>query len=67
MPVALRLQVLYLSDLFTEPAQLEWLLARLLDVQRTHPAEDELVAQYLVVGVCKAAAVLGTPVSSCSK
>ena len=48
------------SDIFTEKAQFEWMLDVLLDVQKSHPPEDELVNQYIVVGVCKAAAVVGT-------
>ena len=31
----------------------------LLEVQRVHPVEDELAGQYLVVAVCKAAAIVG--------
>lgn len=53
------LQVVALSDLFTERQQYEWMLEALLEVQKTHPSEDELVNQYLAVGVCKAAAVVG--------
>ena len=52
-------QVVALSDLFTERQQYVWMLESLMEVQRTHPVEDELVAQYIVVGVCKAVAVVG--------
>ena len=52
-------QVLYLSDLFTEQQQFQWMLDRFLEVQRNHPQEDELITQYVVVGVCKAAAIVG--------
>jgi Flp pilus assembly protein TadB len=31
----------------------------LLEVQRMHPGEDELLNQYLIVGLCKAAAIVG--------
>ena len=48
-----------LSDLFIEKSQYEWMLETLLDVYRTHPVEDELVVQYIIVGVCKAAAITG--------
>ena len=51
--------MLVLSDLFTERQQYEWMLDTLFDVYRTHPQEDELVTQYIVVGVCKAAAITG--------
>ena len=52
-------QVVALSDLFTERHQFEWMLDALLEVNRTHPTEDELVNNYLVVGICKAAAIVG--------
>ena len=48
-----------LSDLFMEREQFEFMLDTLLDVVRVHPAEDELVNQYLVVGLAKATAVVG--------
>ena len=48
-----------LSDLFTERPQYDWLLKVLLGLLQSHPLEDELISQYLVIGVCKAAAVLG--------
>ena len=49
-----------LSDIFTEKAQFEWMLDTLLEMQKVHPAEDEQVNQYVVVGLCKAAAITGT-------
>jgi len=48
-----------LSDVFTDKTQFEWMLSTFLSVYRSHPTEDELTMQYLVVGVCKAAAVIG--------
>ncbi|XP_064630020.1 huntingtin-like [Lineus longissimus] len=51
--------VVALSDLFTEKQQFEWMFDNLLEVQRMHPGEDELLNQYLIVGLCKAAAVVG--------
>jgi len=48
-----------LSDVFTDKAQFEWMLSMFLNIHRSHPAEDELTMQYLVVGICKAAAVVG--------
>lgn len=48
-----------LSDVFTDKSQFEWMLTMLLDIYKSHPGEDELVTQYLIVGVCKAAAVVG--------
>lgn len=48
-----------MSDIFTEKQQYEWMLDALLEVHKTHAPEDEQVAQYLVVGICKAAAVIG--------
>jgi len=47
-----------LSDVFTERAQFDWMLSVLLEVQRSHPSEDELVGHYVVLGICKAAAVV---------
>ncbi len=51
--------MLALSDLFTERQQFDWMLDNFLEVQRFHPAEDDLIGQYLVVGICKAVAVVG--------
>ncbi|XP_029645621.1 huntingtin isoform X2 [Octopus sinensis] len=51
--------IVCLSDLFTERFQFEWMLETLLDVQKVHPAEDELVLQYLNVGICKSAGLVG--------
>lgn len=54
--------ILAISDLFTEKAQFQWMLATCLELGKHHPLEDEILHQYLVFGACKAAAVLG-PVS----
>ncbi|XP_063237175.1 huntingtin isoform X2 [Bacillus rossius redtenbacheri] len=51
--------VLSISDLFTERAQFQWMLDTCLELSRSHPPEDEILHQYLVLGACKAAAVLG--------
>ncbi|XP_071090376.1 huntingtin-like isoform X1 [Haliotis cracherodii] len=51
--------IVCLSDLFMEREQFELMLDTLLDVHKTHPSEDELVTQYLNVGICKAVAVVG--------
>ena len=48
-----------LSDLFVEREQFDWMLDILLELQKTHPVEDELILQYVNVGICKAAAVFG--------
>ena len=48
-----------LSDLFTERPQFDWMLKVLLELLHSRPLEDELVSQYLVIGICKASAVLG--------
>jgi huntingtin len=53
-------QVVALSDIFTEKGQFEWMLATLLEMHKLHPPEDEQLNQYIVVGLCKAAAVVGT-------
>ncbi|CAH1783183.1 unnamed protein product [Owenia fusiformis] len=54
--------IITLSDIFTEKQQYDWMLDTLLEVQRSHPVEDELVNQYLVLGLCKAAAVTSVTV-----
>jgi len=48
-----------LSDVFTDKSQFDWMLSTFLNIYRSHPVEDELTMQYLVVGICKAAAVVG--------
>ncbi|XP_045076442.1 huntingtin-like [Coregonus clupeaformis] len=51
--------LLAVSDLFTERNQFEMMFTTLMELQKSHPPEDEIVNQYLVPAVCKAAAVLG--------
>ncbi|XP_049777630.1 huntingtin [Schistocerca cancellata] len=58
---------LCLSDLFTERAQFQWLLATFLELARTHPLEDDVLHQAVVIGVCKAAAVIGTDAEVCER
>jgi huntingtin len=53
-----------LSDLFMEREQFEFMLDTLLDVVKAHPSEDELVNQYLTVGLAKSTAVVGVVCSS---
>jgi len=48
-----------LYDLFTERAQFEWMLNVLLEVFKIHPVEDEVLSQYIIVGICKAGAITG--------
>lgn len=52
-------QLLVVSDLFTERTQFEMMYSALTELRRVHPAEDEILTQYLVPATCKAAAVLG--------
>lgn len=47
-----------LSDIFTERAQFEWMQNIMLELTRVHPPEDEIISQYLILGICKSAAVL---------
>ena len=42
-----------------ERDQYEWMLSILLETLKIHPPEDEMVNQYINVGLCKAAAVVG--------
>jgi huntingtin len=58
--------VVLVSDVFTEKQQYEWMLDTLLEVHRTHPAEDDLILQYLVLGISKAAAIVGMVSILCS-
>lgn len=51
-----------ISDLFTDKAQFVWMLDIFLDLSKIH-IDDELLLQYLIVGICKSAAVL-TPVNA---
>ncbi|KAJ8000512.1 hypothetical protein DPEC_G00180890 [Dallia pectoralis] len=51
--------LLAVSDLFTERNQFHMMFNTLTELQKIHPAEDEILNQYLVPAVCKAAAVLG--------
>ncbi|XP_058157313.1 huntingtin isoform X2 [Dasypus novemcinctus] len=51
--------LLVVSDLFTERSQFEMMYLTLTELRRVHPAEDEILVQYLVPAMCKAAAVLG--------
>ncbi|XP_070613102.1 huntingtin isoform X1 [Erythrolamprus reginae] len=51
--------LLAVSDLFTERNQFEMMYATLTELRKVHPPEDEILLQYLVPAMCKAAAVLG--------
>lgn len=51
-----------ISDLFTDKSQFSWMLDVFLELSKIHAVEDELLHQYLIVGICKAVGVL-TPVS----
>ncbi|KAI4485420.1 hypothetical protein M0804_006925 [Polistes exclamans] len=50
--------LLAISDLFVERAQYQWILDVCLEISRVHPIENGILYQYLVISVCKAAAVL---------
>ncbi|XP_061171379.1 huntingtin-like isoform X1 [Saccostrea echinata] len=56
-----------LSDLFVEREQYEWMLDFLFDIYKAHPSEDEIVMQYINVGLSKAAAVIGLDSSGIEK
>ncbi|XP_068132416.1 huntingtin isoform X2 [Hyperolius riggenbachi] len=51
--------LLAVSDLFTERNQFEMMYTALTELHKQHPSEDEILIQYLVPAICKAAAVLG--------
>lgn len=42
-----------------EREQYEWMLDFLLDILKGHPSEDEIMMQYINVGLSKATAVIG--------
>ncbi|XP_053996707.1 huntingtin [Hylaeus anthracinus] len=50
--------ILAISELFVERTQYQWMLDTCLEISRIHPIENVILHQYLVVSVCKAAAVL---------
>ncbi|CAK9812056.1 Htt [Anthophora plagiata] len=50
--------ILAISELFVERGQYQWMLDTCLDMSRIHPTENIILHQYLVISVCKAAAVL---------
>ncbi|KAG8226332.1 hypothetical protein J437_LFUL009909 [Ladona fulva] len=58
--------LLFLSDLFTEGMQFSRMLHSCLNLLRIHAPEDQPTCQYLVLGACKAAAVLMTNMSPAS-
>ncbi|KAJ8928269.1 hypothetical protein NQ314_019220 [Rhamnusium bicolor] len=47
-----------ISDLFTDKLQFTWMMDVLLELSKLHAVEDELLHQYLIVGICKAVGVL---------
>ncbi|XP_076231541.1 huntingtin [Calliopsis andreniformis] len=50
--------ILAISELFVERGLYQWMLDTCLEISRIHPTENVILHQYLVVSVCKAAAVL---------
>lgn len=51
--------VVMLSDIFMETSQFDWMLGLFMDLYRHHPSEDEILVQYLILGIAKAASVIG--------
>ncbi|XP_056004424.1 huntingtin-like isoform X2 [Ostrea edulis] len=56
-----------LSDLFVEREQYEWMQDFLFDIYKAHPPEDEIMMQYINVGLSKSAAVVGLDNSGIEK
>ncbi|XP_014242056.1 huntingtin [Cimex lectularius] len=50
--------VLCLSDMFTERNHFTWMFNTFMNLLKTHPHHDEILHQYIIIGICKAAAVL---------
>lgn len=57
--ILIPIQLLAVSDLFTERNQFEMMYTTLTELRKVHPSEDEILVQYLIPATCKAAAVLG--------
>lgn len=57
--ILISIQLLAVSDLFTERNQFEMMYTTLTELRKVHPSEDEILVQYLIPATCKAAAVLG--------
>lgn len=51
--------LILISDFFTERHQFEWMFTSLYSLQSVQPLDDDLMLQYLVLGMCKAGAILG--------
>lgn len=51
-----------ISDLFMDKSQFTWMMEIFLELSKMHTVEDELLHQYLIVGICKAVSILN-PVS----
>ncbi|XP_023290265.1 huntingtin [Orussus abietinus] len=50
--------ILCISELFDERGQFQWMLDTCLEISRLHSTDNVILHQYLVIAVCKAAAVL---------
>lgn len=56
--------LIIISDFFTEPAQFTWLFDTCMMLHSKHPIEDDIMHQYIVLGICKSASVMIPSVSS---
>ena len=54
--------ILFLSDLFFEASQFQWMFDVFVDLHANHPSVDDVMAQYLTIGLAKCASIL-EPVS----
>ncbi|CAH1404496.1 unnamed protein product [Nezara viridula] len=50
--------VLCISDMFTERSHFEWMLETFLELAKNQSVQDEIILQYLVIGIAKSCAVL---------
>uniref|UniRef100_A0A0A9YYT2 Huntingtin n=1 Tax=Lygus hesperus TaxID=30085 RepID=A0A0A9YYT2_LYGHE len=50
--------VVCLSDMFSESGHYEWMFHTFVALSKSHPVHDEIMHQYLIIGVAKSAAVL---------
>ncbi|TRY87598.1 hypothetical protein DNTS_005987 [Danionella cerebrum] len=58
-PSSRKTPVVLISEVVRSRNQFDMMFSTLTELQKVHPPEDEILNQYLVPAVCKAAAVLG--------
>ncbi|XP_064465594.1 huntingtin-like [Ornithodoros turicata] len=59
--------VVMLSDIFMESTQFDWMVALFMDIYRHQPIEDQVLMQYLILGITKATSVVGLDTDTVDK